>query len=67
MEIRKFSKVKWVTSQNIKGSGIVVSDIDLREHVLVAMDAPRGELSVVIYCATTWLTPVGAVTPEMAG
>lgn len=57
------TKVKWITSKGVHGSGFVASEQDPFNlgdsgdgHVCVVVDAEPGEEHRLIYCALTWLT-----------
>ncbi len=53
--IRRFSRV-----QDAKGeTGTVISDIDPKENVLVAVDAVAGGNPAVVYCKVDALTETG--------
>ena len=52
--MRKGTAVTWITSSDVHGSGITITD-EADGHVQVAVDAPAGQEHRLIYCAVTWL------------
>ena len=57
--MKKDTKVEWITSSGVHGTGVVLAD-EVAGHVPVAVDAPTGEEHRMIWCTVTWLTPLKA-------
>lgn len=55
--MKKNTSVKWTTKDGNQGFGITITDADETGHIQVAVFSD-GEKHHVIWCATTWLTPI---------
>jgi hypothetical protein len=56
--MKKSTKVSWTTKDGNQGFGVTITDEE-DGHIQVAVMSD-GEKHHVIWCAVTWLTPLGS-------